>query len=334
MTDAVLRLLAGLLPVLLFLASLVYLDSYKLVRPVWIAASIIVGGLAAGVSFFLNDAVMLRWGLAATPYARYGAPVVEEVLKAVFLVFLIRTHRVGFLVDAAILGFAIGTGFGIVENGYYLQVRSGSGIGVWVIRGFGTAVMHGGTTCLFGILTQAMTERRTGALALLPGLLLAVVLHSAYNHFFLSPTAGALAVLALLPPLVLFVFHRSERALLAWLDVGFDADAELLELIGSGRLSESNVGRYLQSLRQRFRGEIVADLICYLRIHVELSLRAKGLLLARENGFDVALDDDTDEKIKELEFLERSIGRTGRLAMAPFLHESDKHVWQRHLLRQ
>ncbi len=335
MTDAALRLLAGLLPVLLFLVSLIVLDSYKLVRPVWIGASIVFGGLTAGLSFFLNDAAMLRLELEAEQYTRYGAPVIEELVKALFLVYLIRGNRVGFLVDAAILGFAIGTGFAIVENTYYLQVRPGSGIGVWVIRGFGTAVMHGGTTCVFGILSQAMTERRPrNPLGLLPGWLLAVGLHSAYNHFFLSPNVGALAVLALFPPLLLFVFRRSERALRVWLDVGFDADAELLELIGSGRLSESNVGRYLQTLRRRFRGEVVADLICYLKLHIELSLRAKGLLLARENGFDVPLDDDTDAKITELEYLERSIGRTGKLAMAPLLDATGKRRWQRHMLRQ
>ena len=34
----------------------------------------------------------------------------------------------------------------------------------------------------------------------------------------------------------------------------------------------------LETLRQRFRGEVVADLLCYLRIVVELTLRAKGVL--------------------------------------------------------
>ncbi len=116
MTDAALRLLAALLPVLLFLVSLIVLDSYKLVRPVWIGASIVFGGLAAGLSFFLNDAAMLRLELEPEQYTRYGAPVIEELVKALFLVYLIRGHRVGFLVDAAILGFAIGTGFAIVEN--------------------------------------------------------------------------------------------------------------------------------------------------------------------------------------------------------------------------
>ena len=46
MIDLVPRLLVGILPVLVFLAGLVYLDSYKLVPPRWIAVTIAVGDRA------------------------------------------------------------------------------------------------------------------------------------------------------------------------------------------------------------------------------------------------------------------------------------------------
>src|SRR5205807_9111089 len=45
----------------------------------------------------------------------------EESAKAALLVVLIATGRVGFLVDAAVLGFSIGTGFALFENIWYLQ---------------------------------------------------------------------------------------------------------------------------------------------------------------------------------------------------------------------
>lgn len=37
---------------------------------------------------------------------------------------------------------------------------------------------------------------------------------------------------------------------------------------------ESRVGLYLESLRKSFRGKVVPDMLCYLRIQVELALRA------------------------------------------------------------
>jgi hypothetical protein len=158
--------------------------------------------------------------------------------------------------------------------------------------------------------------------------------HSLYNHFFLSPILSTALILIVLPPLIFLVFRKSETALEDWLNVGFDADTEMLELMLSGRLSESPVGRYLQALKDRFQGAVVVDMLCYLRLHLELSLRAKGLLMMREAGFDVEIEAADVAKLRELEFLERSIGPTGKLAMAPFLRRGSRDRWQLALLRR
>ncbi|MBZ5640116.1 MAG: PrsW family intramembrane metalloprotease [Acidobacteriia bacterium] len=335
MIDLAARLSVGLAPVLLFLAVLISLDSYKLVSLGRTLSAIAVGGGLAAACWAAHPALSAWMGLDGTAYARYASPVIEETAKALFLVVLIRSNRVAFLVDAGILGFATGAGFTLVENLYYLGSLPAAGFGVWLVRGFGTALMHGGVTAAFGIASRALLER--GGLPVFttyfPGLLLAVTVHSAYNHFFLSPVLSTAAVLVVLPPVVYVVFERSEKALERWLNIGFDADTELLELILAGGLSTSNVGRYLQSLRDRFRGEVVVDMACYLRVHVELSLRAKGWLMLRESGFDVPPDEETRAQLEELRFLERSIGTTGKLAMAPFLRLGAKDLWQLHLLR-
>ena len=132
----------------------------------------------------------------------------------------------------------------------------------------------------------------------------------------------------MLPPLVLLVFARSESGLERWLEVGFDADTELLELINSGKFSGSKVGHYLESLKARFHGPVVADLLCYLRIRTELALRAKGILMMRESGFETAPDEATRASFAEMDYLETSIGPTGLLAIKPFLRMSRKDLWQ------
>jgi protease PrsW len=128
------------------------------------------------------------------------------------------------------------------------------------------------------------------------------------------------------------VFTRSERAVGDWLGKGFDADAEMLRLIHSGTLAASPVGRYLHELKDRFHGPVVADLLCYLRIYTELSLRAKGILMMRENGFEAEVDDETRAHFAEMEFLEGSIGRTGLLALEPLLRMGRKELWQLYML--
>jgi hypothetical protein len=106
----------------------------------------------------------------------------------------------------------------------------------------------------------------------------------------------------------------------------------MLELINSGRLSDSPVGQYLHTMKAKFRGPVVADLLCYLRLYTELALRAKGILMMRENGFEVPIDDETRSKFAELSYLESSIGRTGLRAIQPMRHMSHKDLWQLYML--
>lgn len=332
--EILLHALVGLLPVLGFLAALVYLDSYKLVTLRAVVAVVACGVAMAVVGYFVNGLALDLMPIELASFSRYVAPFTEELLKGLVIVALIRAHRIGFLVDAAIFGFAVGSGFALVENLYYQHQVPDAGIGTWIVRGFGTAIMHGGVTAIFAMMSLDMLERDgwTAYVAYLPGFALAVVLHSAYNHMFVSPRFSTLAVLVVLPPLMFVVFRRSERALGDWLGRGFDANTDMLKSINSGRFSDSPAGKYLGSLKHRFKGPVIADLLCYLRLRTELALRAKGILMMRENGFDIPADEATRAKFAELRYLERSIGKTGLLALKPMLHGSSKDLWQLHML--
>jgi RsiW-degrading membrane proteinase PrsW (M82 family) len=324
----------GLLPVVIFLGVLVYMDSYKLLRLRVVLWVIALGGATAVASYFANGFLITHVGLGFLEYSRYVAPVVEETLKGLAMVYLFRSNRIGFLVDAAILGFAVGAGFAVVENFYYLYSAGSTSMGVWIVRGFGTAIMHGGVAALFGVMAQTLTERsmKINPVFYLPGLLLASLLHSVFNHFPGSPILASMGTLMVLPPIFYLIFQRSARAMHAWLEVDFDADAELLELINSQEFSNSRIGMFLNDLRTKFEGPVVVDMLCYLRIYTELAVRAKGVLMMRENGLDAPVGERTREKFQELRYLEKSIGKTGVLAMKPFLQMERKDLWQLNVL--
>jgi RsiW-degrading membrane proteinase PrsW (M82 family) len=324
----------GLLPVLIFLVVLVYMDSYKLVSLKAVLWVIGLGGLSTWLALYLNGWIITALDLDMTQYSRYVAPLLEESLKALIIIFLFRTNRIGFLVDSAILGFAVGAGFALVENFYYLQMHPEATMTVWIVRGFGTAIMHGGVTAIFAIMSQTLTERRMkiNPLYYLPGLLVASLLHSIFNHFLVSPIIETICTLLVLPPLLGLVFRRSAKSMHDWLEIDFDADTELIEMITSGNFPESKIGQFLNDLKTKFEGPVVVDMLCYLRIYTELAIRAKGLLMMRENGFDVPAGERTHEKFAELHYLERSIGKTGCLAMKPFLLLERKDLWQMNVL--
>ncbi|MCW8985956.1 MAG: PrsW family intramembrane metalloprotease [Thermoanaerobaculales bacterium] len=332
--NAGLRILVGLLPVFSFLLALILLDSFKLVKLRIVAGLIVAGGLGAGASLIVNSWLEIAFDLDMATLVRYVAPPTEEILKSVVIIYLFARHRVAFLVDSAIIGFAVGAGFAAAENIHYFVALEENGVAMWVVRGFGTALMHGSVSALVAIISKQLVERRGGPnpWVFLPGLALAVVLHSAFNHFFIAPTATTVLILIVLPVFFVAVFHFSEARTREWLGTGFDTDAELLESITAGRASDSRIGAYLVELRERFPPSTVVDMVCLLRLRLELSIRAKGILIARQAGFEVPADPDMEGRFTELKFLEHSVGRTGLLAMSPLFHFSDRDLWQYHMI--
>lgn len=336
MIHELLEGLAALLPAAIYLAALVVMDSYKLVPLRKVLVALAVGAVAVLVCRAVNG-WMFDWSsLTVSSFIRYVAPVVEEIAKGAYLVILIRRGRVGFAIDAAVFGFAVGTGFGMVENVVYLADRPEAGLITWVLRGCGTALMHGSTAAVFAIVSHGLLARRPGASLprFLPGLVLAVAIHSTYNHFLVSPVLAAAGLVIGLPVTTLTVFRRSERALERWLDLGFDTDAEMLASLEEGTFDETHVGRYLTALRDRFPPLVVADMFCLLQLEVELSIRAKGMLMLRKRGYDPVPSPDVPEKLAEIEFLERNLGPTGRLAIRSLRKRDQRDLWQTHLLRQ
>ena len=327
--------LVGLSPVLAFLGTLVYLDSFKLVRFRMVLGVVIGGAAVAMLAYVVNGALLTLFPMPLVAFTRYVGPLTEEILKAALVIALIRAHRIGFTVDAAICGFAVGAGFAAVENVYYLGQVPDAGLATWIVRGFGTALMHGGATSVFAVLAIAALEHaeRGSVRRIAAALALAVGVHAAYNHLLVSPRVATLAIIVALPVLMAVVFRRGDRSIHRWLRAGFDREARLIEALDSGEVDATRVGAFLARLRHRFAPPVVADMLCYVRIHTELALRAKGLLMMRENGFEVALDEATRDKLAELRYLEKAIGKSGVLALRPLLHADRRDLWELYMLR-
>ncbi|MBN2071736.1 MAG: PrsW family intramembrane metalloprotease [Candidatus Krumholzibacteriota bacterium] len=328
------RYLFSFLPVIVFLLALKSMDSYKLVRFRAIVLALLAGVVFALLSMVINRSLIATISIETADYSKYIAPIVEESLKSVYIAYLIASRRTGFLVDAAIFGFAVGAGFAIIENSYYIIALGNNNPLISIIRGFGPAIMHGGTTAILAIVAKNIFDRKSSHSFsfIFPALLPAVVIHSIFNHFLVSPVISAAGLVIILPSLMIAVFTRSERSLSRWLGIGFDADADMLEMITTGQILDSHVGKYLISLKNNFSGEVLADMLCLLRIHLELSIRAKGLLLMKESGFTPPPDPELKEKFVELNYLKSNIGGTGMLAMHPLLRWSSRDLWQMHML--
>lgn len=332
----VVSLLAALGPVLVFLLVLVFLDTFRLVRLRRIGWAVFVGIGTGLASYVVNSSVLALLNWPVITFAVLVAPMIEEPIKGLYVGWLLHTRRAGFMIDAAILGFATGSGFAVAENLFYLHNLPDAPLFVWIIRGFGTAIMHGGTTAIFAISARALTETRMTVSwrIWLPGLAGAILVHSLFNRMLTKPIAATVVIMVLLPLLMRWVYRVGENRLRRWLGQGFDRDTELLALINEGQVQETPLGKYLVSLRAGFQPERVVDMLCLLRLQAELSIRAKGILILREHGLKPNADPEIRSKMEEVHHLEGTIGKAGLMAMRPICRWKDADRWQRHLLEE
>ena len=322
----------ALAPGFVFLTALWLMDSFRLVRRSSVAAAVFYGAAAALACEALHLWLRPAIALDAQSFSRYVAPLTEETAKALFVGVLIARGRVGFLVDAAVLGFAAGTGFALIENLTYLRDFGEAPLMLWAVRGLGTGVLHGTTTAVAAIVAKALVDHRTVALSIIAGIGSAIAMHSAYNHLLVFPALAPMLTLVVMPIIMVAVFERSERATREWVGAGLDLDLTLLQLVMSDGFQSTRFGKYLSRLPERFDGHVVADMFCLLRIELELAVQAKARLIAQQAGLELPVDDDVRAALAERTYLRRSIGRTGLLALEPLRVTSHRDYWNQYLL--
>jgi len=334
MHETILKATIALLPVIVLVIVLFRLDSHRLLGTHFMVRIFLAGCLSALVCAWINAFALEYIALDFSRYSRLVAPLIEETVKASILVYLFRTNRIGFLIDAGILGFTVGAGFSFVENIYYLHLASDAHYGVWMVRGFGTAIMHGGATALFAILAETMTERhlKMNPLLYLPGLIVAYLLHAIFNHFPISPVLSTVVTLLILPTILFLLFERNETTIHNFLEMDFATHKRLLRQIEHGQYTGCEAGRFLQDMQTKLAAPVADEMLQYFRLHTELVLSAESILLAREQGIDVEIGKQIQNMLTKMHALEKHIGRAGLRALRPHLQFTAKDMWEIHLL--
>ena len=342
------KIAVALAPVLVFLAGFMLLDAFRLVSWRTLALLLAVGGalaaaLLGALTFAAGFKALDELPIGQSNYTMYAAPAIEEALKAAIVTALFLRNRIGFMIDATIVGFAVGSGFALVENVVYLLVYGDKAtLGVWLVRGFGTAVMHGGATAAFGVIGQFVTERqmkvegaryRFHILAFLPGLAAATLVHGLYNHFPDQPILAMAVTLTAAPLALLLVFSKSEHAAHKWLVSEFETHEHMLQDIRAGRYDQSEAGRFILAMSERFSPEVVAEAFEYLKLHTELVLRAEQTLIAHEEGAAAPNAADVRDEFARLHQLEKLLGRSALMALRPHLQFSRHDLWEMHELK-
>lgn len=341
MHELLLHVAIAIVPVLVVLVLYERLDAFKLVPPSSLVALVAAGAGLAALGYLMNGGVLDNFPIQFSLYTRLWAPILEEVLKAILVVALFAGNRIGYMIDAAIMGFAIGTGFALAENAFFLWQFTDATTGVWVVRGFGTALMHGGTTAIMASLSYLLFAPRLrvseelyrfSLLPFLPGLLAAILIHAAFNQFP-NQALVAMAVMVVLVPVSLFlIFLRGESMAHHWLATDSVTHARLVADIRSGAFARSPDGAALTELAARLGPETGKALMDYVMLNAELVARADQTLLALEEHAHVHLGPEVEEQFRRLHALERQLGRSAVHAVRQHLHVSRDDLWKMHEL--
>ena len=123
--------------------------------------------------------------------ATFGAPVVEETLKGLVLVWLLwrRRQELDGPTDGIIYAAMVGLGFAMIENvGYYISALVRPTVGgvsllgaTFVFRAVLAPFTHPAFTAMTGIGVAYAATHRRGGWALAVGLFAAMVLHGLWN---------------------------------------------------------------------------------------------------------------------------------------------------------
>jgi protease PrsW len=333
----------ALVPVLVLLGIFLWLDSFKLMSFGEIALLLVAGAAGAGVAWPIAGQFLDTLPIGFSTYSRFVAPWIEEAIKCAIMILLFRFNRIGYKVDAVISGFAIGAGFSVLENVIYLIRFPDYGAGTWLVRGVGTAVMHGTTLAILAAIAHELSERETRQAAgdfdfrlwwFVPGYLAAVALHTAFNQFPGRPLLAMFAAIVFAPIVLIAIFYFGTAEAQRWLDAERAEHRSQIEVLRAGQWPDSPAGRRIAALAERLGPEATARIRRYWELQAWLAAKAEETMIEEEAGdpgFDAA---EIRSTLAELAGLRRALGRSTFSALNALLPFSRNDYWEVSELKQ
>ena len=333
----------ALIPVLVMLGIFIWLDAFALMSRGEVLVLLALGSAGALVAWPLSGRLLDTLPIGFSLYSRFVAPWIEEAIKAVIIISLFRLNRIGYKLDAVISGFAIGAGFSVVENIFYLTIFPSYGTGTWLVRGFGTAIMHGTTLAVLAAIAHELAERATRGIAadyhfnivwFVPGYGVAVVLHTAFNQFPDRPMIAMLGAVLIAPLALIAILNFGTAEAQRWLATECSEHRTQVEILRSGRWPDGPAGQKIAALAGRLDPETVKRIRRYWELQAWLVAEAEETMMEEAAGdaeFDPA---KIRSAIAELNGLKQAIGRSTFAALQALLPFSRNDLWEVSELKQ
>lgn len=282
------------------------------------------GLLAYAGAYFVNTrfvALLVGLGVAAASanmiLRTVFAPIAEEILKSLGVIYYERRPEFTYFVDGAIYGFAAGTAFAIIENVYYVRgAAEGVALGLSVNRAFTTSLMHGGATALVGVSIGRFRygKGRTRRLALVLGWVAAIALHMAFNRLVnmgpITPVIliGAYAIGLGAVGLTMLFIRLGLREERRWLRESLGLDVGVTQGESDAVQQLADIDELLAPVEESFGREKRDQVETFLRLQARLGLKRKAWALSSEPAQKEALAVQVEALRAEMDEQRRAVG--------------------------
>jgi protease PrsW len=326
----------ALVPVLAMLTVFIWLDVFKLMTIWETLGLLLLGALTAAAAYPVSGTFLDALPLGFSTYSRFIAPWIEEFIKGVAVIGLFWFNRIGFKLDAVISGFAIGAGFSVIENILYLTRYPELTANVWMVRGLGTAVMHGTTCAVLAATAHEFAERETRGAAsdfdfnllwFVPGFLIAVAIHTAFNQFPEDPLLAMVGTLAIAPFVMMAIFRFGAVEAQHWLSEERNGTQAELEAWEAGKYPDTEWGKKVAALVARSSPAAGRSIREYCRLMTWLLLKAEDTLHDQVEQAET-LEVEARAAFERTAALKREMGRSTYAALKPLLPFSRNDYWE------
>ena len=318
---------------LIFLGIIRKLDFYQTGQFHLILISLGWGIFAYLLASLTNKTLEISWLIDREVIDQFIAPVLEEILKGLILLFLIRLPQFTYSVDGALYGFAAGIGFAIVENFEYITDPATAVAGAWQ-RIFSANLVHASSSAILGIALGIFHLRRTRSrlLVLVIGLILAIGQHMVYNIISEGGTSlvSAIGIGILGAAFVYISMRRGKKQAQRWIKqkLGMGDRVTRGEVAAVDHLTST--GDILLPVYERFGAEKASQVEKLLYLQARLGIKRKTLdSFQKDESLRNAVVAEVSEMRAEMEAVRRAIGVYAMLFVRGLYTDEMASVWDR-----
>jgi RsiW-degrading membrane proteinase PrsW (M82 family) len=297
--------------------------------------------LGCGVAAYLlvaqiNPAMVNAGWVTWDQVIRFTAPVIEEILKSLILLYLVSRANFNYVVDGALYGFGAGIGFAIIENVEYVNANIEIALIVALLRVFSTNLMHAAGSGLIGTALayyRGEKVKQRGIWVVVGGYAVAIIFHAMFNKMVNAETflvAFAIGYGVLGAVLIWYVIRRGMGSQKQWVEEKLgEEDRVTKEETRAVTGIEKMVETLLIPFKERFGDEKVSLVRELLYKQAEIGIKRKLLESTPSPAKYKELEGIIQSLAKDMEGLRKQIGMYPMMFVREVYLGQDFRVWDK-----